>query len=176
MRASADDPIGVPLFNLGGPDTPADVEPFLVNLLSDREIIELPGGRWFQPIFARIIAKKRDPEVGHDYSRIGILDRLGVPDRQQLAFQSRTGPVEWIGPGTEDVLRELAAEGVKDVLVVPICFVTDHIETLYEVDMLFGDEARAAGITNSRRTDALNSDPRFIEALATPVEQHVGGR
>lgn len=48
MRASADDPIGVLLFNLGGPDTLADVEPFLVNLFSDREIIELPGGRWVE--------------------------------------------------------------------------------------------------------------------------------
>ena len=77
------------------------------------------------------------------------------------------------GPGTEEVLRGLGREGVKDVLVVPLLFVSDHIETLYEVDMLFADVAREAGITGYYRTAALNASPAFILALAGLVRDHL---
>jgi protoporphyrin/coproporphyrin ferrochelatase len=111
-----------------------------------------------------------DPYVQHiDATRFGVLERLQLPNRQLLAFQSRTGPVKWIGPGTEEVLAELGDDGVTDVLVIPLSFVSDHIETLYEVDMLFADAARAAGITGYYRPPALNSHPLFIEALADLV-------
>ncbi len=60
---------------------------------------------------------------------------------------------------------ELGRAGEKQVLVVPIAFVTDHIETLYEIDQLFGEAARRAGITQFRRTPGLNSHPRFLECL-----------
>jgi ferrochelatase len=112
-----------------------------------------------------------DPYVAHiDATRYGVLERLELPNRQLLAFQSRTGPVKWIGPGTEEVLAELGDEGVTDVLVVPLSFVSDHIETLYEVDMLFADAARAAGITGYYRPAALNTHPLFIDALARLVQ------
>lgn len=114
-----------------------------------------------------------DPYVEHiDATRFGVLERLDLPNRQLLAFQSRTGPVKWIGPGTEEVLAELADEGVSDVLVIPLSFVSDHIETLYEVDMLFADAARAAGISGYYRPPALNCHPLFIEALANLVSDH----
>jgi protoporphyrin/coproporphyrin ferrochelatase len=323
----------VVLFNLGGPDDLAAVEPFLINLFSDREIIELPFGAALQPTVARVIAKLRGPSVRRNYARIGggspqlsitqhqaaaledtlntgragerpfklfiamrysqpssehalhaiaaagirrivtltlfphyskattgssrreferalakpqwrslgfdvthidryaddslyldamaeatcaawhaipferrdqtvilfsahglpqkfiddgdpyvedieitrrgILERLRLPNRQLLAYQSRTGPVKWLGPGTEEVLKELGHQGVKDVLVVPLSFVSDHIETLYEVDLLFSEVARAAGITGYYRPEALNTSPLFIKALATLVEKHV---
>lgn len=319
-------PVGVLLFNMGGPGTLADVEPFLVNLFSDRDIIELPLGALLQPLVARIIAKARgngvrrnyasigggspqlrltraqaqalnhrldrdggqrfvvevamrywqpgteealerlaaagvsrlvtltlyphysrattgssrkefervlaqakwrdrfevthvesypdhpsyldamagtvrralagfpaatrdtatilfsahglpqkfidegDPYVDHTHRTVqGILARLQVPNPHVLGFQSRTGPVTWIGPGTEHVLRELAGKGVRDVLMVPVSFVSDHIETLYEVDQLFRDDAMAAGIIDYRRSEALNTHPLFIEALADLV-------
>jgi protoporphyrin/coproporphyrin ferrochelatase len=320
-------PTAVLLFNLGGPDDLESVEPFLVNLFTDREIIQLPGGAALQPWFARLIAKMRGPSVRSNYQRIGggspqlritrqqasaledrlnvaggdayrvfiamrysrpsaddaleaiaaagitrivtltlfphwskattgssrnefervlaspkwrdvgfeithiehyadntlyldaltatvrevwntipeprrartvllfsahglpqrfidegdpyvahidttrfgVLERLDLPNRQLLAFQSRTGPVKWIGPGTEEVLSELGGESVSDVLVIPLSFVSDHIETLYEVDMLFADAARAAGITGYFRPPALNCHPLFIEALASLV-------
>jgi ferrochelatase len=317
------------LFNLGGPDDQASVEPFLVNLFSDREIIELPFGARAQPLMARLIAKLRGPAVRRNYASIGggspqlrltreqakalqarlgrdgrrvhvaiamrywqpdtefalaqlqaesvrrivtltlyphyssattgssvrelertlarprwrdrfevsridawpeepeylealaervraalqgfpaerrdgvvllfsahglpqrfvdrgdpyvdqtratlrgVLERLALPNRHVLGFQSRTGPVRWIGPGTEVVLRDLGAEGVKDVLVIPISFVSDHIETLYEVDQLFAEDARRSGITDYRRTEALGTHPRFVEALANLVERHL---
>lgn len=116
-----------------------------------------------------------DPYVAHiDATRFGVLERLNLPNRQLLAFQSRTGPVKWIGPGTEEVLAHLGGAGVTDVLIVPLSFVSDHIETLYEVDMLFADTARAAGITGYYRPAALNTHPLFIEALAGLVHEKLG--
>ena len=334
MTASSSPATAVLLFNLGGPDDLASVEPFLVNLFSDREIIELPFGAALQPVFARVIAKVRGPNVRRNYAsigggspqlritreqaaklearlngctpglfrvfvamrytrpscedalraiaaagirriitltlfphyskattgssmreflrlldtpewrekgfdvthidryaadpryldamaesvtaawnrippgvqretvllfsahglpqkfidagdpyvdeteatRLGILERLPFTAREVLAYQSRTGPVTWIGPGTEEMLETLGHEGVKNVLVVPLSFVSDHIETLYEVDMLFAGVARKAGITGYWRADALNAGPRFIEALSGLVEDHVERR
>ena len=339
-KAAAAAPVGVLLFNLGGPDDQRSVEPFLINLFSDRDIIELPLGAVTQPVFARLIAKLRGPSVRRNYAligggspqlrltraqaealearlnkgphgthpvaagparfrtflamrywrpstedaleamasagvrrvvtltlfpqwtkattgssekeldrtlalprwrnhgftvtgidryaedplyldafadtvrraldgfppgareravilfsahglpqkfvdegdpyiaqieatRCGLLERLGVPNSQLLGYQSRTGPVKWIGPGTDEILRDLGREGVKEVLVVPLSFVSDHIETLYEVDILFANMAKEAGITDYRRPEALNNHPLFIEALARLVENHL---
>ena len=58
-------------------------------------------------------------------------------------------------------------------IVVPLSFVSDHIETLYEVDILFAEMARTAGITDYRRPESLGTHPLFIEALARLVEQHL---
>ena len=329
MASSSTDRVGVLLFNLGGPDTLDAVEPFLVRLFSDRDIIELPLGAIFQPLVARMIARKRGPSVRDNYRRIGggspqlaltraqgdalqqrlngrggrfrtfiamrywhpsteealeamsaggirrvvtltlypqysrattgsserelqraltrsrwrgrfevtgiasyaddplyldaladtvrrafdefppdkrerlvllfsahglpkafvdrgdpyveqteatrrgILERLRLPNRHELAYQSRTGPVEWIGPGTEEMIARLAREGVRDLLIVPLSFVSDHLETLYEVDMLFAEEAQKHGIETYRRPEALNTHPLFIEALARLVERHL---
>lgn len=331
---SAHKPVGILLFNLGGPDDLNAVEPFLVNLFSDREIIELPGGSFLQPLMARLIAKMRGPSVRKNYeligggspqlritraqqhalqdrlnrgngtalpsfrvatamrysrpsasdalehmltagisrivtlslfpqwskattgssrnelertlalpewrtcrfnishiehyagdpgyldamaataarawnripverrenavilfsahglpqkfiddgdpyvehieaTRRGILERLKLPNRQLLAYQSRTGPVKWLGPGTEEVIERLGHDGVTDLLIVPLSFVSDHIETLYEVDLLFAETARKSGITGYYRPEALNTDPLFIEALAGLVQSHL---
>ncbi len=327
-------PTAVLLFNLGGPDDLASVEPFLVNLFSDREIIELPLGAALQPVLARVIAKLRGPGVRRNYeligggspqlritraqaealerrlnvahlgdtpyrvfiamrysrpssedalraiadagirrivtltlfphyskattgssmreflrtlekpewramrfevthvdryaadpryldamaekvtvaweripaaqraetvllfsahglpqkfidegdpyvddiaaTRLGILERLPFSPREVLAYQSRTGPVKWIGPGTEEMLQSLGAQGVRNVLVVPLSFVSDHIETLYEVDLLFAETAEKAGITGYWRTESLNIAPGFIAALGGLVEDHLG--
>jgi ferrochelatase len=99
----------------------------------------------------------------------GVLARLpALPN--VIGYQSRVGPVEWIGPSTEAVIDRLGAEGVKDVCVVPISFVSDHVETLYEVDMLYGDQAKRVGIARFRRTEGLNDFPPFLDALAAIVE------
>ncbi len=325
--AVSDGPVGLLLFNLGGPGTLEDVRPFLINLFSDRDIIELPLGAVLQPIVARIITRSRlssvrenyrsigggspqlaltraqgealerrlkdagydvrtfiamrywhpstrealeamrdagirrvvtvtmyphyscattgsserelerhlerpewrgrfeiravrsyyddplyldamtdtvrraldsfpadvrdrvvllfsahglpqkfidrgDPYIEHiEATRRGILERLNVPNRQVLGYQSRTGPVKWISPGTEERIGELGREGVRELLLVPLSFVSDHIETLYEVDQLFAEDARRAGITDYRRPEALNTHPLFIESLARQVER-----
>ncbi len=95
----------------------------------------------------------------------GVVERLGNPSHR-LAFQSRTGPVRWLGPGVEETLEALAAEGLRRILVVPVSFVSDHIETLYEIDVEYADLARTLGIREFRRCPALNTRPSFVRALA----------
>jgi ferrochelatase len=68
------------------------------------------------------------------------------------------------------VIAQLGKRGIDDILVVPISFVSEHIETLYELDILFKKLAEEAGVANFRRVPALNSDPIFIRALADIVE------
>lgn len=111
-----------------------------------------------------------DPYVEHIRITMEGVLRLLPPMPHVLGYQSRVGPVEWIGPSTDQVIRDLARDQVKDVLVLPISFVSDHVETLYEVDLLYGDQARALGITTFRRVESLNDFPRFLDALADLVE------
>jgi ferrochelatase len=115
-----------------------------------------------------------DPYVTHiTATRLGLVQRLNLPNRTMLAYQSRTGPVRWIGPGTEETIRELGADGVKHLLVVPLSFVSDHIETLFEIDQLFGEVARKVGVDEYCRPEAINTHPLFIESLARQVERTV---
>jgi ferrochelatase len=102
-----------------------------------------------------------------------IMDRLGHTNPYQLSFQSKIGPVKWLEPFTKDIILQLGKDGVDDVLVVPISFVSEHIETLYELDILFKKVAKEAGVENFRRVPALNSDPVFIRALADIVESRL---
>ncbi len=98
-----------------------------------------------------------------------IMRNLNSTNNYTLAYQSRVGPVEWLQPYTEDALRELGAKGVRDLVVVPISFVSEHIETLQEIDIEYREIAHEAGIENFRRAAAPNTHPLFIEALAQLV-------
>jgi protoporphyrin/coproporphyrin ferrochelatase len=90
-----------------------------------------------------------------------------------IAFQSKGGgPEEWIGPDVEKVLEELASQKVKEVLLVPIGFVSDHIEILYDIDIVFRQKAESLGMV-FKRTRSLNTSERFIEALAKAVEERI---
>jgi ferrochelatase len=96
--------------------------------------------------------------------------RLSWP-RTTLCYQSRVGPLEWLRPYTEDVIREKAAAGCRQMLVYPIAFVSDHSETLYELGMLYAELAKQAGIAHYRVVPALNADPSLVRALAGLVRQ-----
>jgi len=100
-----------------------------------------------------------------------IMQTLNRPNPHTLAYQSRVGPVAWLQPYTEDAIKELGAQGVKDLLVVPISFVSEHIETLQEIDIEYREIAEHSGIHNFRRVPALNTHPLFIEAMADLVLQ-----
>lgn len=320
--------IGVVLFNMGGPDSMDAIEPFLFNLFRDEDIIQLPGGRFYQNALANLIASKRAPKVADDYEHIGgksplkeqtweqakaLESRLnaahgdieftclvamrywhpfteeavqslqekgitevlllslyphyarattgsslkewqrvvtewnatfdtsvicayptepsyisfmveqikesiatipegfdpaeahivfsphglpqayvdqGDPYEKQIrataaaimehfdqphhvAFQSQVGPIKWLEPKTPAVLEELAHKGVETTVVVPIAFVSEHIETLYEIDVEFGDEAREAGIKNFIRVPAAGAHPRFIDVLENVTESYL---
>jgi ferrochelatase len=98
-----------------------------------------------------------------------IMQTLNRPNEHTLAYQSRVGPVEWLQPYTDDALKELGATGVKDLVVVPISFVSEHIETLQEIDIEYRELAEESGIENFRRVPAPNTHPLFIRALADLV-------
>jgi len=86
-----------------------------------------------------------------------------------LSYQSRVGPIEWLRPYTDDVLPQLGEEGVKNLVVVPISFVSEHIETLEEIDIEYRELAEESGITNWRRAQALNTDETFIGDMADMI-------
>lgn len=97
-------------------------------------------------------------------------DNNGVDVELHLSYQSRVGPIEWLRPYTDDVLPELGIEkNVKNLVVVPISFVSEHIETLEEIDMEYRELAEESGITNWKRCPALNTDPLFINDMADMV-------
>ena len=114
-----------------------------------------------------------DPYLDHILETIRlVMERLGDME-YHLSFQSRAGPVKWLEPSTEEMVRKLAAASCKNLLMVPISFVSDHIETLYEVDIQYAEEARALGIDNFQRSPALNDSPLFIECLADLVKKSI---
>jgi ferrochelatase len=90
----------------------------------------------------------------------------------ELCFQSRSGPVEWLSPSTPEKMKELARKGCKNILMVPISFVSDHVETLYEIDMMYREQAADLGM-RLERTESMNSNPLFIEALKELVLEKI---
>ncbi|BBG95101.1 ferrochelatase 1, partial [Prunus dulcis] len=97
------------------------------------------------------------------------LKSRGINNEHTLAYQSRVGPVQWLKPYTDEVLVELGQKGVKSLLAVPVSFVSEHIETLEEIDMEYKELALESGIENWGRVPALGCTPSFIMDLADAV-------
>lgn len=115
----------------------------------------------------KLVTREGDPYPTEVEASVrAVSERLAWDGPITLAYQSKLGPVEWLGPPTLEVLRELGRQRCRQVLVVPIAFVTDHVETLQEIDQLFAEAARAAGIAHFRRTPGLNDRPVFLRALS----------
>lgn len=112
-----------------------------------------------------------DPYRDHLNITIEKLEEItGVKGR--LCYQSRSGPVEWLSPSTPEMLDTLAAEGCKNILMVPISFVSDHVETLYEIDMLYREMAGKRGM-HCLSSVSLNTQPLFIQSLKELVLKHI---
>ncbi|MDX2255011.1 MAG: ferrochelatase [Pseudanabaenaceae cyanobacterium bins.39] len=105
-----------------------------------------------------------------------IMQKLPQPTPYKLAYQSRVGPVEWLQPYTDNAIKELAQQGVTELVVVPISFVSEHIETLEEIDMEYREIAEHAGIKTFARVPAPDTDPTFIQALADVVIKAIADR
>ncbi|MGO9123340.1 MAG: ferrochelatase [Terriglobales bacterium] len=103
-----------------------------------------------------------------------VLQRGGWGNRHRLCYQSKVGASKWLQPSLHKTLRTLVAEGVREVCVVPISFVSDHVETLGEIDHEAREEAAALGITRFEMTAGLNDSPSFILALADLVQTAIG--
>ncbi len=114
-----------------------------------------------------------DPYLEHVLCTVrGVMDRFG--DRPwRLGFQSRSGPVQWMEPDTLEVIDQLGAEQAPGALIVPVSFVSDHIETLQEIDFEMRMHAEEAGLPRFERAPSLNDRQDFLQALAGLVRHHL---
>jgi protoporphyrin/coproporphyrin ferrochelatase len=100
-----------------------------------------------------------------------LMDRGGWSNPHRLCYQSKVGASRWLQPSLHQTLKVLSAEEVREVCVVPIAFVSDHVETLGEIDHEARHEAHELGITQFEMTGGLNDSPKFIQALTEIVQQ-----
>jgi ferrochelatase len=104
-----------------------------------------------------------------------VMERGGWRNPHSLCYQSRSGPGRWLGPSLRDALQALASRGSERILVVPVSFVCDHVETLYEIDIEAREFAEHLGIRHFHVMKGLNDSPTFIRALRDLVLQALEG-
>lgn len=100
-----------------------------------------------------------------------VCQRLQWP-HTSLCYQSRVGPLQWLKPYTDEILRQKAAAGTQQVLIYPVAFVSDHVETLHELGIEYAELARTLGIREYHVTPALNADSQLIDCLAQLVVRY----
>jgi ferrochelatase len=102
-----------------------------------------------------------------------VWQRGGWPARRHICYQSKVGASKWLRPSMHETIQRLASAGSRHVLVVPISFVSDHVETLHEIDIEHRKQAHSLGIQDYRMMRGLNDSPAFIQALAGLVRAHI---
>jgi ferrochelatase len=149
------------------------------------EKIEEALGRFAAPEQAEIIfsahsvpmsvIEKGDPYQSQIQDTVRLLmEHGGWRNRHRLCYQSKVGASKWLQPSLHHTLHQVAAERVREVCVVPVAFVSDHVETLGEIDHEAREEARQLGITQFEMTTGLNDSPKFIRALGRIVMETLG--
>jgi ferrochelatase len=103
-----------------------------------------------------------------------VCERGKWPGRRHLCYQSKVGASKWLRPSMHETVKRMASEGRQHLLIVPISFVSDHVETLHEIDIEHREQARSLGIAHYRMTPGLNDSPRFIRALSELVRARAG--
>ncbi|RHZ06640.1 hypothetical protein DYB37_011351 [Aphanomyces astaci] len=184
----------IAMMNMGGPSTLDEVPSFLKNLFSDPEIIPLGP---FQEFVSSMVVKRRSPKIQAQYAAIGggspigkwtnhqgnamckILDEI----RPESAPHKHYTMFRYANPLTEAALTEMKNDGAEraiafsqvqsHVLAVPIAFTSDHIETLFEIDIEYAEEARELGIEHFKRSPSLNEEPLLAQAMADLVKDHL---
>jgi len=122
------------------------------------------------------VIEKGDPYQRQIEDTVQLLvHRGGWRNRYRLCYQSKVGASKWLQPSLHRTLHDLAAEEAREVCVVPVAFVSDHVETLGEIDHDAREEARRLGIAQFEMSAGLNDSPKFIEALGQIVLQAIGG-
>lgn len=127
------------------------------------------------------LVKKGDPYPEQIGATVRLVCERGAkgypaawPRTHLLCYQSRVGPSKWLQPSLTESIERLGHEGVKEMLVVPISFVTEHIETLHEINIEAREEAKKAGVEKFRMMPAVGDSPLFIAALRDLVLQALG--
>ncbi len=116
------------------------------------------------------LVREGDPYSGQICETVtAVKNRGGWANEHTLCFQSKVGPQKWLTPSTPDVIEELAAKGVKHMLVIPIAFVSDHLETLFELGHEYSRLAREKGVERYEVMEGLNDSQAFADALAKLV-------
>ena len=123
------------------------------------------------------LVEKGDPYPKQIQETVQLVRELGAwPNPHALCFQSRVGPQKWLQPSLPDTIEKLARSGIKRVLVIPVSFLTEHIETLHEINIEAREQAESSGISQFLMMPALNDSPLLIRALADLVLRSVGKR
>ncbi|MER3431659.1 MAG: ferrochelatase [Blastocatellia bacterium] len=103
-----------------------------------------------------------------------IMQRGRYVQKSSLCYQSKVGPLKWLTPSTPDTIRQLAENGVKHMVVIPVAFTSDHLETLFELGIEYHHVATEVGVERFEVTAGLNDSPIFIHALSQLVLQTIG--
>ena len=124
------------------------------------------------------LVEKGDPYPKHNIeATVKLILEMGAwSNPHVLCFQSKVGPQKWLQPPLTGMIETLASEGVKRMLVIPISFLTEHIETLHEINIEAREHAEALGVSDFHMMPALNDSPLLIRALADLVLRSVGRR
>jgi len=145
----------------------------------DRSLAEFDNPAEVDMVFSAHSVPMAVIEAGDPYQRqiertVELVWRQGRwPGRRHLCYQSKVGASKWLQPSMHATLKRLAVEGSRKVLVIPISFVSDHVETLHEIDIEHRAQALGLGIQEYRMVPGLNDAPRFIEVLAGLVRARV---
>ncbi len=120
------------------------------------------------------LIKEGDPyQIQIEESMRLVLECGGWKSPATLCYQSKVGPAQWLTPSFTQTIADLAARGRKNLLIVPIAFVTEHIETLHEINIQGREQAMHLGIKRFEMMPALNDHPKFIECLADLVSKRI---
>jgi ferrochelatase len=123
------------------------------------------------------LIEKGDPYPKHIEATVQLVRQLGAWSNPHiLCYQSRVGPQKWLQPSLTATIESLAKEGVRRMLVVPISFLTEHIETLHEINIEAREQAETLGVHDFYTMPALNDSPLLIRGLADLVLRAVGMR
>jgi ferrochelatase len=121
------------------------------------------------------LVRQGDPYSDHIKATVAaVIESGGYTQSHTLCYQSKVGPLKWLEPSTPDTIERLAAEGVKHMLIVPIAFTSDHLETLFELGHEYRRVANEAGVEQYEVMTGLNDSPTFIDAMADLVFQKLG--
>lgn len=116
------------------------------------------------------LVRQGDPYSHHILQTVdAIMERGRFEQPHHLCYQSKVGPLKWLEPSTPVTIAKLAAEGVEDMLLVPVAFVSDHLETLFELGIEYRRVAEHAGVVQYEVTEGLNESSKFVDALAQLV-------
>ena len=118
----------------------------------------------------RIVARGDPYRSQVERTCAAVAAKLDRPWDWRICYQSRVGPMKWIGPSTIEEIQRAGADGLG-VVIDPVAFVSEHVETLVELDRDYAEVAHKAGVAPYIRVPALGVQPRFIEGLAQLVEQ-----